>query len=109
MSDSVYYVAAIVVAALVTFVLRLLPFGMKAALAESRLIASLAVWIPLGAMVALALYALGKIDFSSATSAAPSLCAVVVTVAVHLWRRNFMLTLLLGTLTCVVLSNWVFV
>lgn len=109
MSDTTYYLAAITVASLVTFALRALPFGMKAVLAESKLIASLATWIPLGAMVALALYALGKIDFSSTTSATPSIIAVMVTIAMHLWKKNFMLTLLVGTLTCVVLSNWVFI
>lgn len=109
MSNTVYYLLAIAVASAITFLLRAVPFGMKAALAESKLIASLATWIPLGAMVALALYALGGIDFSSSRTALPYLIATVVTVAVHLWKRNFMLTLLIGTATCVVLANWVFV
>lgn len=109
MPDNLYYLSAILVAAAITFCLRALPFGMKAALAESRLLISLARWIPLGAMVILALYGLAQLDFSSPALALPGLLAALVTVVVHLWRRNLMLTLLLGTLTCVVLSNWVFV
>ena len=43
-----YILAAILVAAGITFLLRLLPFGLKKALAGSELLDALSHWIPLG-------------------------------------------------------------
>ena len=103
-----YILAAILVAAAITFLLRLLPFGLKKALAGSELLDALSHWIPLGAVALLAIYAVAKIDYSSFTTAAPYLAGLVVTVGVHLWRKNMVLSMVAGTVTCVVLANWVF-
>ena len=100
-----YILTAVFVAAGITFMLRLLPFGLKKALAGSELLDALSHWIPLGAVALLAIYAVAKIDYSSFTTAAPYL---VVTVGVHLWRKNMVLSMVAGTVTCVVLANWVF-
>ena len=103
-----YILAAILVAAGITFLLRLLPFGLKKALAGSELLDALSHWIPLGAVALLAIYAVAKIDYSSFATAAPYLAGLVVTVAVHLWRKNMVLSMVAGTVTCVVRANWVF-
>ena len=87
--------------------LRLLPFGLKKALAGSELLDALSHWIPLGAVALLAIYAVAKIDYSSVETAAPYLAGLVVTVGVHLWRKNMVLSMVAGTVTCVVLANWV--
>lgn len=103
-----YILAAVFVAAGITFLLRLLPFGLKKALAGSELLDALSHWIPLGAVALLAIYAVAKIDYSSFTTAAPYLAGLVVTVGAHLWRKNMVLSMVAGTVTCVVLANWVF-
>ena len=103
-----YILAAILVAAGITFLLRLLPFGLKKALAGSELLDALSHWIPLGAVALLAIYAVAKINYSSVETAAPYLAGLVVTVGVHLWRKNMVLSMVAGTVTCVVLANWVF-
>ena len=103
-----YILAAVFVAAGITFLLRLLPFGLKKALAGSELLDALSHWIPLGAVALLAIYAVAKIDYSSIETAAPYLAGLVVTVGVHLWRKNMVLSMVAGTVTCVVLANWVF-
>ena len=103
-----YILAAILVAAGITFLLRLLPFGLKKALAGSELLDALSHWIPLGAVALLAIYAVAKINYSSFATAAPYLAGLVVTVGVHLWRKNMVLSMVAGTVTCVVLANWVF-
>ena len=103
-----YILAAILVAAGITFLLRLLPFGLKKALAGSELLDALSHWIPLGAVALLAIYAVAKIDYSSFATAAPYLAGLVVTVGAHLWRKNMVLSMVAGTVTCVVLANWVF-
>lgn len=103
-----YILAAVFVAAGITFLLRLLPFGLKKALAGSELLDALSHWIPLGAVALLAIYAVAKINYSSFATAAPYLAGLVVTVGVHLWRKNMVLSMVAGTVTCVVLANWVF-
>ena len=103
-----YILTAVFVAAGITFMLRLLPFGLKKALAGSELLDALSHWIPLGAVALLAIYAVAKIDYSSFTTAAPYLEGLVVTVGVHLWRKNMVLSMVAGTVTCVILANWVF-
>ena len=103
-----YILAAILVAASITFMLRLLPFGLKKALAGSELLDALSHWIPLGAVALLAIYAVAKIDYASVETAAPYLAGLVVTVGAHLWRKNMVLSMVAGTVTCVVLANWVF-
>ena len=45
--DSGYIISAVLVAAAVTFVLRVLPFGLKKALAGSEVLDALSHWIPL--------------------------------------------------------------
>ena len=103
-----YILAAVFVAAGITFLLRLLPFGLKKALAGSELLDALSHWIPLGAVALLAIYAVAKINYSSFATAVPYLAGLVVTVGAHLWRKNMVLSMVAGTVTCVVLANWVF-
>ena len=103
-----YILAAILVAAGITFLLRLLPFGLKKALAGSELLDALSHWIPLGAVALLAIYAVSRIDFSSTHTAVPYLAGFVVTALVHLWKKNMVYSMIAGTATCVILINWVF-
>ena len=51
---------------------------------------------------------MAKINYSSVETAAPYLAGLVVTVGAHLWRKNMVLSMVAGTVTCVVLANWVF-
>lgn len=108
MPSTGYIISAILIAAGITFVLRLIPFGIKSALKGNALVNNLAAWVPLGAMVCLAVYVLAEIDYSSPQTATPYLAGVLVTASLQLWRRNLALSLIAGTAVCVVLSNWVF-
>ncbi len=106
--DSGYIISAVLVAAAVTFVLRVLPIGLKKALAGSEILDALSHWIPLGAVALLAIYAVSRIDFSSTHTAVPYLAGFVVTALVHLWKKNMVYSMIAGTATCVILINWVF-
>jgi branched-subunit amino acid transport protein AzlD len=63
--------------------------------------------MPLGAVLILAGYCVSAIDVSSPTYGIPELVGVGVTVAVHHWRHNIVLSLVAGTAACLVLTNWV--
>lgn len=108
MPTTSYLLAAIGLAAAITFTLRLIPFVIKNALKDNELVKNLAGWLPMGALIILGLFVLAEIDYSSRETAFPYLIAAVVTVVVHVWRKNIVVSLLLGTVTCVILANWVF-
>ncbi len=106
MPDAGYLLLAVGVAALMTFMLRALPFVLKNAIQGSPLLRALNGWMPLGIMVILVVYCLTAIDFADPVLAVAQLLAALVTWAVHLWRHNLFLSVLTGTLVCVSLANW---
>ncbi len=91
----------------ITVTLVALPFALKNAMRESRLLADLGQWMPLGAITILAVYCLSIIHYSWPFYGAAQLAGVAVTAAAHLWRQNLVLSLVTGTTTCLVLTNLV--
>lgn len=108
MPSASYILSALAVAAGITFTLRLIPFVIKNALKDNALLTDLSRWIPPGALIILGVYVLSEIDFGSWNTAAPYIAGSVVTVGLHVWQRNIALSLIVGTLICVILANWVF-
>lgn len=105
MPDYAHIVTALGVAVAITVSLRAVPFLVQNVLDESPLLADIGRWMPLGAIAILACYCLTTIDYLGPGHGLPRLIAVAVTAAVHLWRRNAVLSILAGTVTCVVLLN----
>lgn len=105
MPDGLYVSAALALAVAVTIALRALPFAMKNALRDSALVADLGRWIPLGAVTVLAVYCLSSIDLDAPGHGLGPVLGVAVTVGVHAWRRNAVLSILAGTMTCLLLVN----
>lgn len=107
MPDPAYVAIALAIAVAITVTLRAVPFAIKNVLKGSALMADVGRWMPLGAITILAVYCLSRIDLHHPVRALPEVLGVVVTVAVHSWRRNLVLSILAGTTTCVVLASWV--
>lgn len=112
MTDPLYILSAALVAGLVTFALRAAPFALLRPLAESDLVARLAVWMPAGVLTVLALVML--LDAAALAPGEPvdlgriahAGIASAVTVAVHLGvGRRTLLSIAAGTLTYVLLLN----
>ena len=97
MADGTYIATALAAAVVITFALRAAPFALKAALRDSGLVTDIGRWMPLGAVSILAAYCLSSIDVSGAGHGIPELTGVAVTVATHWWRRNAVLSIVLGT------------
>ncbi|MGC0362518.1 branched-subunit amino acid transport protein AzlD [Rhodococcus sp. 27YEA15] len=108
MPEPSYLIAAVAVMAVITFALRTIPFAILAPLRSSALVAYLGMYLPAGVMVILVMYSLRGVSVTSAPHGLPELIAVSITVAVHLWRRNAVLSIVLGTATYVALMNTVF-
>ncbi|MFF3604257.1 branched-chain amino acid transporter permease [Streptomyces sp. NPDC002463] len=107
MPDTTYAVAAVLVAAAVTWALRALPFAALAPLRTSSTVQYLSTRMPAGIMIILVVYCLHDLPVTEVRAVAP-LVALAVTVGLHLWRRNALLSILGGTAVHVLLTSIVF-
>lgn len=107
MPDVIYIVTALAVAVAITVTLRAVPFAMKNALKDFQLLADVGRWMPLGAITILAIYCLAAIDITLPPHGISELTGVAVTVATHRWRYNAVLSILAGTMACLVIANYI--
>ena len=103
-----YIIAVLAIMFAITFTLRALPFAILARLRDSKFVHIMALWMPAGILGLLA------IALFYATYTAPDavlwklLTAVAVTIASHLLLgRRTLISIGLGTLTYVVLVNFI--
>lgn len=108
MPDTGYLIAALAIAVVVTWALRALPFAALAPLQASPLVAYLRTTMPVGVMVILTAYTLRNFSPHVPVRAWPTVVAFAVTVALHLWRGNVLLSIVGGTAVHVVLASTVF-
>lgn len=108
MSRTEYLIAAVLVSTAVTWTLRALPFTAVAQLRDSRMVQYLGACMPAGVMVILLAYCLRNVRSADVAGLAP-LIALAVTVGLHLWRRNAVVSITVGTLVQVVLTSAVLV
>lgn len=102
--DSYFYIA-VATAAAVTFALRAVPFLIKTRLYGSPLLENFGRWMPQGAMLILLLYCLHGVNWGPNNTNIGYGIGLAVTVGVHLWRRNAVLSILAGTIACVALTT----
>ena len=96
--------------ALGTAVTRFLPFllfpqGKK----PPEIIDDLTTLLPPAVMGLLVIYCLKNVSLAVAPYGLPELIGVVVTATLHLWRRNVLLSIAVGTVVYMVLVQMVFV
>lgn len=102
-------VAAVAVMAVVTFLTRALPFllfgrGNRV----PAVITYLGRYLPPAVIAMLIVYCLRDVSFSSPAGWAPSLIASAAVVALHLWKKNNLLSIMGGTVLYMVLVQLVF-
>lgn len=98
----------ILVCAVITFGERALPFFLFRKGEVPGPIQYLGKVLAPAIMMTLVFYCLRGISFSDAAEFAPQLVAAAVTAGLHLWKRNTMLSIVGGTVTCMILSQIVF-
>ena len=81
----------------VTYALRLAPFLLLRRMGGSHAVAHLGRTMPLGVMAILVVYTLAEVDLTAAPHGLPELVAVAVTAGLHVWRRNALLSIVVGT------------
>jgi branched-subunit amino acid transport protein AzlD len=102
MPDTGYLIAATALCSVITWSLRALPFAVLAPLRASGTVEYLGRHMPVGVMVILAAYTLRDIAPAQLLVTGP---ALAVTLALHLWRRNAVLSVLTGTALHVALTT----
>ncbi|GGN25089.1 branched-chain amino acid transporter permease [Streptomyces fuscichromogenes] len=107
MPDTRYLLSAVAVSAAVTWALRALPFTVLASLRASGTVRYLGARMPAGVMVILFVYCLRDLPLAEPRVTAP-LAALAVTVGLHLWRRNALLSIIAGTVVSVALASTLF-
>ncbi|WP_232843229.1 branched-chain amino acid transporter permease [Corynebacterium hindlerae] len=100
-----YFFMAVGTAVAVTFMLRALPFAIKAKLSGSPFLENFGRWMPQGAMIILLLYCLHGVGWGPTHVNVGYGVGLAVTAGVHLWRRNAVLSIVAGTIACVALST----
>lgn len=100
--------AVVVPIAVITILLRAVPFAVRRSLGSSSLVQLLGVTMPVGVMVVLVVYTLAG-QAGAPGGLVPGLLAIGGTVAVHLWLKRPAVSILLGTVFYMVLINAVFV
>lgn len=91
----------------VTWGLRAVPFAALAPLRASDTVRYVSGRMPAGVMIVLVVYCLHDIPLTQARATAP-FAALAVTVGLHLWRRDALLSILGGTAVHVALASTVF-
>jgi branched-subunit amino acid transport protein AzlD len=105
MADNSHIVAMVLVSAAITWVLRALPFAVLAPMRRSAVVRYLSLHMPLGIMVILAFYTVRNVPAAGAVPGWSAVAALAVTVGLHLWRRNVLLSIVAGTLTNVLIVS----
>ena len=98
-----YVLAALAVMWAVTYALRLAPFLAVAKLRDNAVIAYLGRTMPLGVMIILVIYSLAAVDLGAPPHGLPEALALAITVGLHVWRRNVLLSLVGGTASYILL------
>ena len=98
----------IAVCALCTFGERLLPFAVFRSGKVPGVVSYLGKILPMAVIAALVVYCLRSVSFSTASGWVPSLTAVAVTVLLHLWRGNTLISVVGGTAVYMLFVQLVF-
>ena len=107
--DNLHSALIVAVAAAVTIALRFLPFLI---FGENRktppLVAYLGQVLPYAIMGMLVVYCLKGMDFTAAPFGIPEVIGCAVVAGLHVWKRNTLLSIGLGTVCYMLLVQFVF-
>ena len=108
MNREVYAMLVIAVCAIITFLLRAAPFLLFRGREVPASVTYLGRALPTAIMAALVIYCMKDVSFAAPGGWAPRFIACGVTVALHLWKHNTLLSIFGGTAVCMVLTQLVF-
>ena len=109
MEGNLYILISIVIMAVVTILLRAIPFlvfgGRRKVPAYITHLSSL---LPYAVMTMLVVYCLRNISFTSVNGFVPELICAAIVAGLHLWKHNTILSIVAGTVIYMLLVQLVF-
>ena len=106
--NKTYAAVAIAVVSLVTIALRFTPFLLFRRKDPPPVLTRIGRVLPYAIMAMLVVYCMKGISFSAPALWAPQLISAAVTVGLYLLRRNTLLSIVGGTVCCMILTQLVF-
>ena len=97
MSDNIYLLSIIAVMAIATFATRAFPFVALKGKGDHPLMDYIGRYIPPAVMTILVFYSMKNVDVFTAPFGANEFIALGITSAVHLWKRNSLLSIFSAT------------
>jgi branched-subunit amino acid transport protein AzlD len=97
MQDIHYLLLFIAVMAVATFITRVLPFILLYKVSEHPMLIYLGRYLPPVMMVLLLIYCFRDLRFSEFRDGPAELVALLLVIALHLWRGNALLSIMAGT------------
>ncbi len=102
MNKYVYIVLAILICAVISFFLRWIPFALFGSKPMPPRLQKLARLLPSAIIAVLVIYCIRSAVFSTAPELLVTLGAVAVTAALHLWKKQTLLSIAGGTIAYMV-------
>lgn len=106
--NTLWIVTVISVCALCTLLERALPFLIFRSREVPEPVNYLGRVLPMAIITTLIFYCMRNVDFSIISAGAPQLISAILTLVLHLWKRNTMLSIAGGTICCMILTQFAF-
>ena len=106
-NTQVWYAIAVIV--LVTALTRFLPFILLSSSKKTpKIIDKLGKLLPFAIMGMLVVYCLKDISFTSVSGFLPAIIGCIIVAALYVWKRNTLLSIIVGTVSYMLLVQFVF-
>lgn len=106
--NDIHSIAIVGVTAAVTILLRFLPFLVFGEKKTPEFLDYLGKFLTYAIMAMLVVYCLKGVSFAAMASWVPSVVGVVIVVALHVWKRNTLLSIVGGTLCYMIMVQGIF-
>lgn len=96
-------IAIIIICMICTFFLRALPFLVFGNRPVPKAVTNIGKVLPMAVMTTLVIYCVRDVSFTSLGEFLPTLCGLLATTVLHLWRKSTFLSIVGGTACYMVL------
>lgn len=108
MNDNIYLILAIVTVSICTYITRAVPYLLFRTKEIPPIITYLSIVLPLSIMIILVVFSIRNINLNLYPFGIPELISIALVAALQYFRKNLLLSILVGTLTYMFLVGFIF-
>ena len=108
MNENIYLILAIIVVSLCTYITRAVPYLLFRTKEIPPIITYLSIVLPLSIMIILVVFSIRNINLNLYPFGIPELISIALVAALQYFRKNLLLSILVGTLTYMFLVGFIF-